>query len=165
MNGHPAAPAGVAIERASLDDAEQLIHVQDLAFREDFERYGHCPSYREPAGALREMIRSAIVYKVTAGGRIIGDAIVRKAADGSYYLRTIAIIPAYQGRGIGSHVLSIIEQDNPGGAYWSLITPKGTARNLRFYERHGYRKRGERRHSDRLTLVEYRKDLRSAGPR
>jgi hypothetical protein len=37
----------VVFERATLADVPELIAVQDLAFQEDFDRYGDCPSYRE----------------------------------------------------------------------------------------------------------------------
>jgi len=42
------------------------------------------------------MIRNAIVYKISASGKMAGDVIVRKKDEGRHYLRTISVIPEYQ---------------------------------------------------------------------
>jgi ribosomal protein S18 acetylase RimI-like enzyme len=150
----------VVIARAAIEDTPELIAVQDLAFAEEFERYGECPSFRESPDAMAEMIANAIVYKITVDGRIVGDAIVRQREDGSRYLRTISVIPACQGLGIGARAIEFMESDNPDAARWRLITPAGSPRNRHFYEKLGYRVVGEHRRSERLTLIEYEKILR-----
>lgn len=67
-----------------------------------------------------------------------GDIIVRNRGNGGYYLRTIAVIPEFQGLGIGSKAIQFIERDNPEGKEWSLITPEKSYRNRHFYEKLGY---------------------------
>jgi ribosomal protein S18 acetylase RimI-like enzyme len=147
------------IEKAIPEDALELIEVQNLSFLEDFEKYGECPSYQEKLEDMINMIKTAIVYKIIVDDKMIGDIIVRKRDDGSYYLRTISIIPSYQSFGIGTKAIKFIEKDNSDGEVWSLITPEGSYRNRHFYEKLGYKKIGERRQSDRLTLIQYQKDL------
>ncbi|HEX3046594.1 MAG TPA: GNAT family N-acetyltransferase [Bacillota bacterium] len=153
----------IIFEKAKLDDALELIEVQNLSFQADFEKYGECPSYQETPENMRDMIQKAIVYKILVcereNNRLIGDIIIRKRADGSYYLRTIAIIPSCQSLGIGTKAMAFMEQDNPGGTFWCLTTPEGTPRNRHFYEKLGYHKVGEYRRSERLTLIEYKKEL------
>lgn len=149
----------ILFQRAELKDASELIAVQDLSFKEDFEKYGECPAYHEPYENMLDMIKNAIVYKIISAGRIIGDIIVRKKENGSYYLRVISIIPEFQDLGIGTQAIEFIEKDNPGANFWFLITPAGNRRNRCFYEKLGYKKVWENRQSDILTLIEYKKDL------
>jgi ribosomal protein S18 acetylase RimI-like enzyme len=147
----------IMIVPAMAEDAGTLIEVQNLGFQEDFDRHGECPSYHESPSDMTEMIEHAIVYKILVDEKIVGDVIIRKRDDGSYYLRTIAVLPAYQNLGIGTAAMDFAEKDNPGAAWWSLVTPEGTEKNRHFYEKRGYRRVGEHRRSERLTLVEYRK--------
>jgi len=153
----------VRIERAAPEDASDLIEIQNLGFLEDFSKYGECPSYEEPLENMVDMITNAIVYKISVNGKMAGDIIVRKKDEGWYYLRTISVIPEYQNLGIGTRAMGFIEEENPGGAYWLLTTPAGTERNRHFYEKLGYRKIAEHRRSERLTLIEYKKDLEGHG--
>lgn len=147
----------ISIERADMADAEQLVDVQDKSFYEDYQKYGHCPSYHEPKERILELIKNNIVYKIVLEKEIIGDVIIRKQENHSYYLRVIAVIPEYWNQGIGTKAMQYIEQDNPDAEKWSLITPHESFRNHHFYEKMGYEKVGEIKYSEKLTLWEYEK--------
>ncbi len=149
----------IIIERALHEDALKLIEVQNLGFQEDYEKYGKCPSYQESIENMIDMIKNAIVYKIIVDDKIIGDIIVRKREANHYYLRTISVIPEYQNLGIGKKAIEFIEKDNGDGTKWSLITPEGSLRNRHFYETLGYKKIGEKVHSEKLTLIEYQKNI------
>lgn len=148
----------IRIERARPDDAPDLICVQNLAFDEDFRLYGECPAVNEPEDKMREMIENAFVYKILDGEKLIGDIIVRKRDGGERYLRVLAVIPEYQCKGIGGAAIRHIENDHPEATVWTLITPEGSARNRHFYEKHGYKIVGKEVVSQKLTLLDYRKD-------
>jgi len=148
----------IQITRAQPDDAPELIRVQNLAFDEDYRQYGECPAVNEPEDKMREMIENAYVYKITDGETIIGDIIVRKRDGGERYLRVLAVIPEYQSKGVGGMAIRHIESDHPEATVWTLITPEGSARNRHFYEKHGYQIVGQEHVSERLTLLDYRKD-------
>lgn len=145
--------------RAKPEDVLDLIEVQNLCFLEDYEKYGECPSYQESEENMLDMIDNAIVYKITSGKKIIGDIIVRNRGNGTYYLRTISVIPQYQNLGIGTKAIEFIEKDNPDGTVWILITPEESHRNRHFYEKLGYRNVGEDNHSDSFTLIKYKKEI------
>jgi ribosomal protein S18 acetylase RimI-like enzyme len=150
---------GIVFQRATKEDAQTLIEVQNESFREDYETYGECPAYEESLEKMTEMIENALVYKTECQGRIISDAIVRKRDDGGYYLRVLAVIPEFQGKGIGKAMVQFLEEELDDGKYWCLITPKQSDRNRHFYESLGYRNVGEEKHSELLTLIDYRKDI------
>ncbi|HNY11701.1 MAG TPA: GNAT family N-acetyltransferase [Candidatus Wallbacteria bacterium] len=148
----------IIFKRAELNDVPELIRVQNLSFRDDFEKYGECPAYGESPENMTDMVKNAIVYKVISASRIIGDIIVRKKENSSYYLRTLAILPEFQNMKIGARALEFIEKDNPDGIFWFLITPSDNPRNRHFYEKHGYKKAKEITRSKLLTLIEYVKN-------
>lgn len=147
----------ISIERANINDAAELIDVQNRGFYEDYQKYGHCPSYNEPVGRILELIKNDVVYKIVLDGRIIGDVIIRIKEHQNYYLRVIAVIPEYWNQGIGTKVMKYIEEDNRDAKKWSLVTPHKSFRNHHFHEKMGYKKVGEIIYSEKLTLWEYEK--------
>jgi len=147
----------ISIERAKADDAAKLIDVQNKGFYEDYQKYGHCPSYKEPVGRIIEFIKNDIVYKIVLDDEIIGDVIIRIRENQNYYLRVIAVIPEYWNQGVGTKVMKYIEEDNQDAKKWSLVTPHQSFRNHHFYEKMGYKKAGEIIHSEKLVLWEYEK--------
>lgn len=149
----------VQIERARPEDVPKLIEVQDLAFHEEFERYEVCPSYRESPAAMLDMVQNAFVYTIRIDAQVVGDLIVRDRGEGCYYLRTIAVVPAFQRRGIGGEAIRLLELEFPHAVRWTLETPEGTPKNHAFYDALGYHKIGETRISERLTLRHYEKLL------
>jgi ribosomal protein S18 acetylase RimI-like enzyme len=52
-----------------------------------------------------------------------------------------------------------MESTFPKVKTWSLNTPKDNRRNRHFYEKLGYKKNGEAKINDRLTLIEYKKKI------
>ncbi len=146
----------IEFRRASLADVPALITVQNAAFAEDFARYGECPSYGEDPALMAGMIADAFVYLIVAGEEVVGDFILRHRPDGSWYVRTVSVVPAWQGRGIGSAAMRFMEREF-GAGVWRLCTPQGTARNRRFYENLGYRQVGEHVVNDQLTLIDFEK--------
>ncbi len=148
--------------RATPADVDVLIAVQNDAFAEDKARYDDCPSYAEPPERMAEMVREALVYRIEADGRTVGDIIARRRDAGVYYLRTLAVVPEMQGKGIGSAAIAFLEAEFPDATLWQLETPEGTPRNCRFYEMLGYRSVGRIERSPVLTLVEYEKAIERA---
>lgn len=152
----------IVFECAKPEDIEKLIEVQNLSFREDYERYGECGSYQETEENMADMIRTAIVHKIVVDGEIVGDIIVRNRGNGTFYLRTLSVIPRFQNLGIGTKAMEFIEADHPDATVWTLITPKTSDRNRHFYEGLGFRSDGEEYRSEKLTLLRYLKELERA---
>ncbi len=146
----------IEFRRASLADVPALIAVQNAAFAEDFARYGECPSYDEDPANMAQMIAEAFVYLIVAGEEVMGDFILRHRPDGTWYVRTVSVIPDWQGRGVGSAAMRFMEREL-GAGVWRLCTPQGTAKNRRFYENLVFRQVGEHRINDHLTLIDFEK--------
>jgi GNAT superfamily N-acetyltransferase len=114
----------VTFQRARAKDAAALVKVQRLAFAEEAARYGERPPYEEEAD-LADLIETALVYKILVAGRCVGDIVVRPKDDGSYYLRTISVVPAFQRPGIGSQAMAFLIGELPDARGRHLVTPAG----------------------------------------
>lgn len=68
-------------------------------------------------------------------------------------------MPEYHNKGIGQKAIQFVENENPEAKVWHLITPFKSYRNHHFYEKMGYVKASEYKHSDCLTMFEYKKTI------
>ena len=149
----------IRIERANIEDAKDLILVQNDAFLEDFKAYGECPSYNVIIDTMENYILKDFVYKIMDGNSIIGDIHIKENPDNKYYLRVICIIQNYQGLGIGQKAITFIENEFNNAQQWNLITPFKSIRNQHFYEKMGYTKIEQYRHSAVLIMFKYQKNV------
>lgn len=149
----------IIIRRATIKDIDKLIDVQNRSFYDDYIAYGECPAYDESKEMMEKYIRESIVYAIECNNEIAGDIIARKVKDGKFYLRVICIAPEFHNHGIGQKAIKYIEEDNLEAKIWELITPFKSYRNHYFYEKMGYVKVGEYKHSDILTMYKYKKEL------
>jgi tRNA (guanine37-N1)-methyltransferase len=80
-----------------------------------------------------------------AGGRIVGSARGRAEGPGGtiWDVGRVMVAPDLQGRGLGRHLLGLIEDAAPAEATsYSLFTGAGSVDNIRMYKKAGYRLRG-----------------------
>lgn len=81
---------------------------------------------------------------VVAGGEVVGAACVRYPWLRGPYLELLAVLPAHQGRGLGTEILAWMEGEalgRCGNAWVAVSAPNEGAR--RFYARRGYRELAE----------------------
>lgn len=151
----------VEFRRASVEDTQKLIDVQNKSFYDDFIKHGGCLAYNEPLETMESLIQNAIVYKILKNNEIIGDIIVRRRDNNVYYLRVISVIPEFQNMGIGQKAIKHIESDNSDAVLWELITSPDSYRNHHFYEKMGYVKADEDVYIETLSYFLYKKLCRT----
>lgn len=149
----------ITFARASVEDADDLIAVQNAAFAPDLEKYGECPAYVFDREVMLENIRSWLLYKILGDGKIIGSIEVRPKGDGLYVLRVLSVHPDYHNCGVGSKALQFIFKEHPQAREWNLVTPKDNKRNCHIYKKAGFCCVEDRVHSDVLTLACYKKEV------
>lgn len=148
---------GIEFRRAVREDCQDLISVQNESFLDDFKAYGECPAYNEPISQMMNSIDHHLVYAIVDGEIVVGDIIIKKKDQNTGYLRVLCVIPSYHNQKIGQRAIDFIERDNPEIKTWELITPFKSYRNHYFYEKMGYCKVGEFKHSDVLVMYRYKK--------
>jgi len=130
---------------ASLDDAEELAQICKLAFYEDSYRETGQSGEGNPGIDSPEYQRLRMslnpYYKIIDDDRIIGGVILKRRSPEHMEIDRIWVDPTYKGKGLGSAAIRFVEK-NHKAARWTLYTPPWAKRNIRFYERNGYRNLG-----------------------
>jgi ribosomal protein S18 acetylase RimI-like enzyme len=97
------------------------------------------------AGALARFLASAeggvSRYLVQIGSEPAGAVSVRYPWLKGPYLELLALLPSFQGRGIGSEIIGWFEQEGLrlGARNLWVCASSFNARAVRFYRRHGFR--------------------------
>ena len=132
-------PDGLALAVAPLaaDDAQRL----GLAFAaiDPWATYGY------PASVLASFLATAEPgaprFALVSAGKIAGAAVIRTAWLRGPYLQFLAVLPAHQGRGLGSAFLAWMEAEARAAQERNLWVAASdiNADAIRFYERHGFK--------------------------
>jgi len=130
----------VIIERATASDAEELLALQKLAYRSEAEIYNDfsIPPLIQTLESLEEDFKNQLFLKAVLGGRIIGS--VRACSkERTCYIGRLIVHPDFQNRGIGTRLMNDIERIFNGCKRFELFTGDKSERNLRLYQKLGYR--------------------------
>ncbi len=153
--------AEVEIREAAASDAAEILAVQKLAFHGQGLLYN---DLRLPplVQTLDELIRDVRVYAYLVAkcrDRIVGS--VRGRVEGNTcFISRLIVHPEHQNRGIGKKLMQAIEDRFNEVERYELFTGHKSAKNLVLYSKLGYRRFGEKRQSDAVTLIcleKYRK--------
>ena len=131
-----------------LDALTELLHAAYRPLAEAGMRY--VASYQDVA-MTRRRIEGAETVVAISGGRLIGTVTWRKPGvklgSAAHYNRPdvasfgqFAVAPSFQARGIGSRLLSIVEERSraSGAVELALDTSEDAAELIAFYRRRGY---------------------------
>ncbi len=151
----------IKIIRTRLEEVEILLEIQKEAFQPDLELYQDFDSNPavEPIDRLKLKVERYYYYTIFIDGKIVGGIDIRPLEENHYRLNRIFLHPNFQDKGYGSKIIKIIEDEFPFAKKWSLDTPFKNFRNHHFYEKLGYRKVGEHKVTEKLTLFDYEKVL------
>lgn len=156
------------IEQAFLEDAPAVLALQKIAYTSEAEIYGDytIPPLTQTLEEMEADMEYQLVLKASIDARIIGS--VRGYAEGgSCFIGRLIVQPAFQNRGIGSQLMEEIETRFGHAERFELFTGHKSTRNLRFYEKRGYREFRRVAITGSLTLVYLEKRrgaLPSVGP-
>lgn len=77
-------------------------------------------------------------------GRLIGHAFARVPQPDVLFLSRFYVLPSWQRRGVGTHMLGAMVERHPGAARMRLNVESGNGKGVAFYRRHGFTVIGER---------------------
>lgn len=130
----------VAIQEARQTDAGEILAVQKSAFTEEMKAYGFydIPPLTETVDDVREAMRAGVMLKAVLEGRIVG-AVRASSQDGSCLVGRLAVTPDLWNKGIGRSLMEEIESRCPDACRLELFVGSKSDKNIRLYEKLGYR--------------------------
>lgn len=162
-----AAPAqkSFTLRRATSEDAAGVLACLAAAFepfREQYSPAGFADSALTPSTIGARLASMSVFVAVDAAGEVVGTVgchVLAETGDGHF--RGMAVLPAWQGRGVADALLAAVEDElrRLGCARVTLCTTAPLQRAIRFYERHGYRSTGKVGDHFGMPLYEYAKPL------
>ncbi|QLI82708.1 GNAT family N-acetyltransferase [Chitinibacter fontanus] len=115
-------------------DFEELLAIRIAAMRESLERIGRFDPERARQ-RLRANFEPIASRKILVANQVVGFYALREEEQG-YALDHLYLLPQWQGQGIGSAVLTHIQQQCPSRPI-RLVALRESDSN-RFYQRHGF---------------------------
>ncbi len=146
------------IEAADINDAEAILELQRAAYQSEAKLYRdwEIPPLTETLSQLRALFSSHVFLKATIDGRIIGSVRANKNS-GSCHIGRLVVDPQYQNRGVGTALLAAIECKYPTCRRFELFTGIKSQRNIRLYEKAGYKAYKTEAVSSKLSLICFEK--------
>ena len=141
------------IVKSVESDAPDVLRLQYAAYQSEAELYNDF-SIQPLTQTLDELLaeyRNGIVLKAVLDDEIIGSA--RAYADGdTVYIGKLIVHPDHQGMGLGRRLLAEIESKLQKKRF-ELCTGDKSERNLRLYEKAGYKRFKEETGESGITYV------------
>ncbi len=140
-----ALPGGEEIRPAVAADAGEILTLQRACWMQEQQANPDAwvPALHETLDDVRRWLPEWTVLTLRRAGRLVGGA--RARLDGEVWdIGRLMVAPDLQGQGLGRALFEAIEAAAPAAATsYALFTGAGSAENLRFYKRAGYRLLGE----------------------
>ncbi|WP_223701615.1 GNAT family N-acetyltransferase [Sutcliffiella deserti] len=139
----------VTIRKAVMMDAEELTEIMKTTFnaeakkwlpdQEDVVDYNIKPPGYSSIEMTKYMMEELEFYKIVYDKAIVGGIIATISGRSFGRIDRIFVHPNYQGKGIGSRAIMLIEEEFPNVTAWDLETSSRQVNNHYFYEKMGYK--------------------------
>ncbi|MBY6036628.1 GNAT family N-acetyltransferase [Fictibacillus nanhaiensis] len=139
----------ITLEKATMMDADLLTDIMKKTFDEEAEKwlagrndvidYNIQPPGYSSVEVTKYMINVLNYFKILFDQEVVGGIIVTLSGKSFARIDRIFVDPSYQGKGIGSTVITLVEKEFPHVRTWDLETSSRQLNNHHFYEKMGYR--------------------------
>lgn len=152
----------VQLRRATLADAEEVLHMQREGFAEMLAAYQDMDTNPalEPLSRIQAKLAQPFTffYFILRGEEAVGCIwVVDQENEKPKRISPLFILPQYQNQGYGQQAIRLAEVAH-GSTNWQLDTISQEPRNCHLYEKMGYHATGETIViNERMTLVVYEK--------
>jgi len=145
----------VTIIQATVADAAEILRLQRLAYQSEARIYNddHVPPLTQSAAEIEAEFADHVFLKAMTDDRIVVGSVRACERGGTGFIGRLIVHPDHQGRGIGAAPMREIESRFPHVQRFELFTGHKSERNIRFYQRLGYRTFREERATDVLRFV------------
>ena len=142
------------IEAAQLEDAEEILALQKLAYLDEAALYDDytIPPLSQTLEETEAEFKDQLVLKATLEGKIIGS-VRAYMQQGTCFIGKLIVHPDHQNRGIGTRLMNEIENRFDQAERYELFTGYRSERNLHLYRKLGYKPFRSRKITDKVTLT------------
>lgn len=123
----------IEYKKAEITDAKLLTDIYDSAFYSDYIKYGECPAYGLTKEKMERSITDIPKFVILCDGEPVGCVSGKKVKEGVYEVGCLCVIPAFQGKGIGTRAIKFITSYYKDWDRFTLITPIDKEENVKFY--------------------------------
>ena len=138
----------ITFKKATIDDIEVAIDLQNRSFLKDYLQYGSCPSYNRTKEKMLNIINNQFDFIIYENDCPVGNIIVTIRNNNECHINSLCILPKYQKNGIGKIAMKFLENNFSFCKMFTLDTPSDKKENISFYENCGYKLVGEDNSSD-----------------
>ncbi len=142
------------VERASVEEAQEILDVQKVAYVSEAEIYNDysIPPLTQTLEQIQADFSKQLFLKAYFDGKIVGS--VRGFMEQeTCHIGRLVVHPDFQNRGIGARLMKAIEEYFDQAAHYQLFTGHRSERNLRLYHSLGYEPFETKPVTEALTLI------------
>lgn len=142
------------IERANIQDAEEILSLQKLAYISEAEIYNdfNIPPLVQSFEQIESEFDNHIFLKVLVDGKIIGS-LRASVIDGVCTIFKVIVHPDFQNRGIGTSMIIRIKEILCESKRFEIFTGHRSERNLYLYQKLGYKIFKTEKLTDNLNIA------------
>jgi ribosomal protein S18 acetylase RimI-like enzyme len=144
----------MVIEPAQIEDAEEILTLQKLAYLEEAAFYDDytIPPLNQTLEETEAEFKEQLVLKTTLDGKIIGS-VRAYMEEGTCFIGKLIVHPDHQNWGIGTRLMHEIENRFDQAVRYELFTGYRSERNLHLYRKLGYKSFRSQKITDKVTLT------------
>lgn len=142
------------IERVIKQDLQQILDLQYRAYQSEAKLVGNLniPPLTQTIQDLENEYKKGVVLKVVDDENIIVGSVRAYSENDTLFIGKLIVEPKLQGQGIGTKLLQEIERVCPSKRY-ELFTSSKSERNIKLYQRLGYKIFNKKTFDNELTFI------------
>lgn len=142
------------IQRASVEDAEEILALQKLAYQSEAAIYDDytIPPLTQTLEEIRADFEKQVFLNISVDGRIVGSVRAHEQ-EGTCFIGRLIVHPDFQNRGIGTKLLNGVEEMFNDAERFELFTGSMSEKNLYLYQKVGYEVFRSEELTDKVSLV------------
>jgi len=146
----------VNIKKASIDDVEEILHLQkqsDLSEAELYNDYSIKPLTQTLDDIKQDFSKQIFLKAVIDDNTTIVGSVKAYQQNDTVFIGRLAVDPKYQNKGIGTKLMISIKEIVESAKRFELFTGHKSIKNICLYQKLGYREFKRIPINDSLTMV------------
>ena len=146
------------IYKADVEDLREILRLQYLSYQSEADLFGdrNIPPLRQTLEELIDEHKAGVILKMLDHDGNIICSVRAKEDNGTVYIGKLMVHPQHRCRGYGTMLLNEMERYFPQKRY-ELFTSTRSEKNIKFYQKMGYRIFKRKEVNDELQFVFFEK--------